>query len=69
MKTRFNLEMVVGMDLIETDGYINIIGKNPRIPPYVSIDINGINSVFIKDKELEEFAVNILKALKSDKLK
>lgn len=58
--------MVDGLDLIEADGSINIIGKNP---PYVSIDIKGINSVFIKDKDLEKLAVNILKALNSDKLK
>lgn len=42
--------------------------KKRKGDPYVSIEINGVN-MLIKDKDLERFAVNILKALKTKKLK
>ncbi len=53
-----------------------IIGGSQNTKPYVAIDIirrGSVNwkdtSVFIQDKDLERFAVNILKALKSKRLK
>ena len=61
MKTKFELDVCCG------EGEIEIIGTRPKYIPYVSITING-NRGFIKDKNLEKFAVNILKALKSRKL-
>lgn len=49
---------------------IAIIGKKPRYKPYVSITLPGkLGSIFIEDKDLERFAVNILKSLNSKKLK
>lgn len=50
-----------------------IIGQSPENKPYVNIElIDRDNARFllgIKDKDLERFAVNILKALNSPKLK
>lgn len=53
-------------------GEATIIGKYPENLPYVSISITGNecnSSAFIKDKDLERFAINILKSLKSEHLK
>jgi len=54
-------------------GNVNIIGKMPDNPPYLSIsfqhDGNEIAHGWLPDKDLERFAVNILKALKSKYLK
>lgn len=51
---------------------ISIIGQRPVNDPYVNInliDAEGRNFVFgIQDKDLERFAVNVLKALGSKKL-
>lgn len=54
-------------------GQVNIIGKLPKNPPYVSIsfkdkDGHQFTHGWLADKDLERFAVNILKALKSKKL-
>lgn len=46
---------------------ISIIGEQPGSKPYVSINAFG-ELVFIPDRDLERFAVNILKALNSKKL-
>ena len=70
MKTSFRLEEVDIPD--NTDGgVISIIGKAPHEKPYVTILVSGTEgrTICIKDKDLERFAVNILKALKSKKLK
>lgn len=64
MKTHFDLDN--GGDKTR-NGQIKIIGAHPKYKPYVSIDVNGVN-MWVKDKDLERFAVNILKALKSKKL-
>jgi hypothetical protein len=55
---------------------IQIIGKEHDNKPYVAINGKvgvpaGLKdfSFFIKDKDLERFAVNILKAIKSKKLR
>jgi len=53
---------------------IKIIGKKPQHSPHVSIvlghsaDPYALESLFIKDKDLERFAVNVLKALNSKHL-
>ena len=53
-------------------GIINIIGMQPENPPYLSISFqnngNEIAHGWLADKDLERFAVNILKALKSEYL-
>ena len=48
--------------------FIRIIGQAPTHKPYVSIG-DDVQVFFIPDKDLERFAVNVLKALKSKKLK
>ncbi len=54
-------------------GIINIIGTLPESKPYLSISFqhkgNQIAGGWIADKDLERFAVNILKSLKSKHLK
>lgn len=68
MKTHFELVSGSGKDVV---GSINVIGERPKFRPYVTIKLyNAANPKhgFIKDKDLERFAVNILKSLKSDKL-
>ena len=65
MKTEFELESAN-----EVGGIAAIIGTAPKYKPYVSFEGPNIKQrLYIKDKDLERFAVNILKALKSDKLK
>ena len=63
-KTIFYLENIKGVEVAS----LEIIGERPRNKPYLSIG-KCSEQVFIKDSELELFAVNILKALKSKKLK
>jgi hypothetical protein len=53
-----------------TESEIRIVGQAPVNKPYVSISVpNTPECLFIPDKHLELFAVNILKALKSKHLK
>lgn len=49
---------------------ISIVGKKPKWNPYISLQIplHG-QAYFIKKSEMEEFAVNILKAIKSKHLR
>jgi len=49
--------------------YISIVGEAPESKPYVTIINDDLAPLFIPDKDLERFAVNILKALKSKRLK
>jgi hypothetical protein len=66
MKTEFQLDIPDN----QTKGAIaKIIGERPSCKPYLMIIIEKKNSLFVKDRDLERFAVNILKALKSKKLK
>lgn len=57
----------------ETKGVVSIIGEGPENKPYLSItfqlDGSEICSGWLPDKDLERFAVNILKALDSDYIK
>lgn len=74
MKTTFELEFPDSQVRVHgIKGEASIIGESPNHKPYVSISITTNKpcnpSAFIKDKDLERFAVNILKALKSKKLK
>lgn len=70
MKRKFELETYSSAATIFVrGGSIEIIGTRPKESPYVVIDTPIPHPVFIKDKDLERFAVNILKALKSKKLK
>lgn len=69
MKTNFALEAEVDGKITEIKNCrICIVGKRPENKPYVSIGVDD-ETFFISDKDLERFAVNILKALKSKKLK
>lgn len=71
MKTEFELEISMHNParIVKSGDTISIIGQAPKHKPYVSITVAGSNSLFIQDADLETFAVNILKALKSNKLK
>ncbi len=73
MKTEFELDCHLA-DL--TGSIVSIVGKTPDHRPYVRISLPNLEHVtstntclFIQDKDLERFAVNILKALKSKRLK
>lgn len=65
MKTHFDLDN--GGDK-KRSGQIKIIGPYPSYRPYISIEINEVD-MWVKDKDMERLAVNILKAIKSKKLK
>lgn len=75
MKTKFELEFPASSIRVHGHkGVAEIIGKRPEHEPYLSFAVEGNDagkgcSAFIKDKDLERFAVNILKALKSKRLK
>lgn len=72
MKTEFQLEFPGRPG---HNGSIQIIGERPDNIPYVALSVTKSGNVqseihaCIPDKDLELFAVNILKALKSKKLK
>lgn len=70
MKTKFKLDTAHPFGSTAT---VEIIGTCPKWQPYVSFKLKTPNAVevsaCIPDKELERFAVNILKALKSKNLK
>jgi hypothetical protein len=71
MKTIFELEVPCSDNKngwATTFETIKIIGEAPKDRPYVSISAEH-HDLFIPDKDLERFAVNILKALKSKHLK
>lgn len=70
LKTKFKLECLSDK---RNKSIIEIVGKAPTDTPYVIIDIDAIAkydsyTYFIPDKDLERFAVNILKAIRSKKL-
>lgn len=65
MKTEFELD---AHKADYTGSKIKIIGKAPKHKPYVTIALTNRDTLFIEDKDLERFAINILKALKSKKL-
>ena len=72
MKTVFELEEYAGVNgkLIPSGVKLNIIGMEPIYKTYVSLNIPGEeHSFFIPDKDLERFAVNILKFMKSKHLR
>lgn len=71
MKTDFELEATMSHPtrIEKTSNLIRIIGQAPKNAPYVVIEISHLTSMFIQDKDLERFAVNILKTLKSKHLK
>lgn len=70
MKTKFELD---NYRIPTAYATLTIIGKRPKHAPYVSIqyiDGNGHeHHLLIKDKDLNLIATNILKALKSKKLR
>lgn len=67
MKTEFELDCHKA-DL--TGSNIRIIGKHPKNKPYVSINLpDDKGSLFILDKDIERFAVNILKSINSKHIK
>jgi hypothetical protein len=72
MKTTFDLDSHLA-DL--SGSTIQIVGKSPDHKPYVRIELPRLENVtssntclFIEDKDLERFAINILKAIKSKAL-
>lgn len=69
MKTTFNMEKIN----TRCDATISIIGEKPKDKPYVQVQfINNKDSsgkLYLKNKGLEKFAINILKSLNSNKLK
>lgn len=67
-KTEFELETLANSRM-EGSGKIEIIGTSPKNEVYVTIDIPNVSYHYIKDKDLERFAVNILRAIGSKKLK
>jgi hypothetical protein len=71
MKTEFELEVSSSEAVSFRDsGYkLKIIGREPEEKPYVSLYFGVHQCYVIKDRDLERFAVNILKALKSKRLK
>lgn len=67
MKTEFELEHATRSP---SSWRIKIVGTKPKSLPYVSIwNLDNVAPLFIQDKDLERFAINILKALKSKHLK
>lgn len=76
MKTEFTLDASLTWVIGNKNGFgkakATIIGKAPENKPYVSItltnDVNTLADIYIKDKDLELFAVNILKALNSKRV-
>jgi hypothetical protein len=68
-KTEFELERSAGLQIAEA----KIIGNAPEDKPYLSIRfVTGVGKTFVANlegRDLERFAVNILKALESNKLK
>lgn len=69
MKTEFVLEVANEESIDPSISRIWIIGSAPNSKPYVSISTDSTRLHFIQDKDLERFAVNILKSLKSKRLK
>lgn len=69
MKTDFKMDTT---NPYKSTAEARIIGIAPKYKPYVSIRIttpNGVEtSACIPDRDLERFAVNILKAIKSKRL-
>lgn len=62
MKTEFKL---VHSDDSLARFNLSIVGESPNHKPYVKISGEGMSCLFIRDKDLERLAVNILKSLKS----
>jgi hypothetical protein len=54
------------MDL--TGSSIKIIGRCPEFVPYVMIEMPGDKGLYLDGRDLETFAVNVLRALKSKHL-
>lgn len=69
MKTVFQLEKYDDKGkAIKTLNSISIIGMKPEYRSYLSVLFND-DRLFLSDKDMEKFAVNILKALNSKHLK
>jgi hypothetical protein len=71
MKTEFDLMIPRSDGDIKSGFTLNIIGQEPNNKPHLSVDFGsaGRSKVYVlADKDLERFAVNILKALKSKHL-
>jgi len=68
MKREFELQEYNGDKFVPSGEKMKIIGQAPKHLPYVTMEIDNCN-YYIPDKDLERFAVNILKALGSKKLK
>ena len=74
MKTEFKCELGNGDEVAGHSIELKIIGSKPRYSPYVAVYAKTSTKTtqaqgWISDRDLERFAVNILKALKSKRLK
>jgi len=74
MKTEFELDILNNPNITKR-ATANIIGTSPKFRPYLKVTVSETDTnqelfgIYVQDKDLERFAVNILKSLKSDKLK
>ncbi len=75
MKRDFKLDILDKINNTKQKGIVNIVGEKSRNDfPYVRIEITSEDPVkttisCIRDKDLEKFAVNILRSLNSKYLK
>jgi hypothetical protein len=72
-KTKFDLEFPNINVYKGHSGSVDIIGEAPEHKPYVSFTVKDNSKLesrfFIHDEDMELFAINILKALKSKHLR
>lgn len=63
-KKQFEMEVLGPLDCGITQATASIIGTAPNNIPYLKVDLPEIGaSLYIKDKDLERFAINILASL------
>lgn len=74
MKTKYELDVLNNPNITKR-AIAMIIGTAPKYRPYVKIVVSETDTekelfgICFQDKHLESFAVNILKAIKSKRLK
>jgi hypothetical protein len=67
MKTEFELTKLT--EYRYGTANLTIVGSGRNTQVFLKTDIPEVSDYLVKDKDLERFAVNILKALKSKHLK
>ncbi len=73
-KYKMNFELEENTAYPEHRGHVTIIGKEPKNPPYLAVTFHDkktgqIAHSWVKDRDLERLAINILRSLNSNKLK